>query len=127
MPSGKLTLPNGTILTVEGTTEEVGSLIKLFSEPETHSVRDVVVKKPTDPPKKSRQRKEASGPLGYIRGLKEEGYFGSKRTISDVQEKLEEKGHIYPLTSLSTPLIRLVRSRDLRRLKEAGLWKYVNR
>ena|SRR2546430_2594081 len=127
MPSAKLTLANGTVVAVEGTAEEVGSLVELFSEPETQSVGQVVAKRRVTAAKKTTDRRGASGPAGHIRSLKDEGYFSSKRTISDVRQKLEEKGHIYPLTSLSTPLIRLVRSRDLRRLKEAGLWKYVNR
>ena len=57
----------------------------------------------------------------------EKGYFKSKRTIGDIQKKLEEMGHIYALTSLSTPLIRLTRSKNsaLRRLKENKQWVYV--
>jgi hypothetical protein len=58
--------------------------------------------------------------------LASEGWFKSKRTIGDVQKKLEEKGHIYAMESLSTPLLRLTRNRTLRRIKDKSGWAYVS-
>lgn len=43
-----------------------------------------------------------------------------------MKEKLEEQGHIYPSRELSPALIKLVRDRELRRVKEGGVYKYVN-
>ncbi len=64
--------------------------------------------------------------MGHIRQLKSEGFFGTKRTLGSIQERLEELGHIYPQTSLSPALIKLTKKRELRRLKEKGVWVYVN-
>ena len=66
------------------------------------------------------------GPQQLLRDLAEENWFKSKRTIGDVQKKLEEKGHIYAMQSLSTPLLRLTRSRALRRIKDKSGWAYVS-
>jgi hypothetical protein len=53
-------------------------------------------------------------------------FFKTKRGLGEVQKKLEEGAHIYPVTHLSPVLFRLVGARELRRIKEGGTWKYVN-
>lgn len=73
----------------------------------------------------STRRKE--GVSYYIIELRNDGFFSERRTISDIQEKLEEEGHIYPINHLSTPRRRLVVKKELRRMKENGAWVYVNR
>lgn len=61
--------------------------------------------------------------------LGEEGFFAEPKSLSDIQAKLAEHGWHYPQTNLSTPLIRLVRQRRLRRLQLAEgnkrVWKYA--
>jgi hypothetical protein len=61
-----------------------------------------------------------------IRELRDNDFFTSKRGLGDVQKALEEGAHIYPVTTLSPVLFRMVRGKELRRLKEDGAWKYVN-
>jgi len=61
--------------------------------------------------------------------LGEEGFFAEPKSLSDIQAKLAEHGWHYPQTNLSTPLVRLVRQRRLRRLQLAEgnkrVWKYA--
>jgi hypothetical protein len=61
--------------------------------------------------------------------LAEEQFFTEPRSLSEIQTKLAEHGWHYPQTNLSTPLIRLVRQRRLRRLPiQVGnkrVWKYA--
>jgi|SRR5208282_2612254 len=63
-----------------------------------------------------------------VRALADEGFFGEPRSLADIQGKLAEHGWHYAQTNLSTPLIRLVRQRQLRRLQQAEgnkrVWKY---
>ena len=66
------------------------------------------------------------GPIDYIRELIEQDFFNGKRALGEIKEKLDEEAHFYPATSLSPALVRLVRKRELRRIKEDGSWKYVN-
>jgi hypothetical protein len=60
--------------------------------------------------------------------LAEEGFLGEPRSLAEIQVKLAEHGWHYAQTNLSTPLIRLVRQRQLRRLQLAEgnkrVWKY---
>ena len=73
-----------------------------------------------------KRKKKKEGPTSLISELADEGYFKSKRSISDIQKKLEERGHIYAQSSISPILTRLTRKRTIRRLKEKGTWVYVN-
>ena len=61
--------------------------------------------------------------------LAEERFFAEPKSLSDIQAKLAEHGWHYPQTNLSTPLIRLVRQRRLRRLQlpvgNKRVWKYA--
>ena len=69
--------------------------------------------------------KKQKGLTSLVTELIEEGYFKSKRTLGDIQKKLEERGHIYARTSISPMLTRLTRKRTIRRLKEKKVWVYV--
>ncbi len=74
----------------------------------------------------SGRTQKRKGPQTLIAELADDEYFKSKRTIVDVQKKLEEKGHLYAQDSLSTPLLRLTRRKKLRRIKEKKSWVYVS-
>ena len=65
---------------------------------------------------------------GRIGRLSAEGFFAEPRSLAEVQSALAERGWHYPQENLSTPLVRLVRQRQLRRLQLAEgnkrVWKY---
>jgi hypothetical protein len=126
MAKANLVLCDGTKVAIEGAADEVAILLEKLSgkrkfEPAKKRGKKSIAKKAGTQVK----RKQKEGPLVRIEGLKEEGFFETKRTIAEIQTKLEEKGHIYPQTHLSTPLLRLVRKKKLRRLKEKKGWVYV--
>lgn len=60
-----------------------------------------------------------------INALVESGFFQEPKDLRAVQAGLAEKGHRYPLTSLSSAMLRQVRRRNLRRIKDKKLWTYV--
>ncbi len=55
--------------------------------------------------------------------LADEGFFREPRALSEVQAKLADHGWHYPQQNLSTPLVRLVRQRVLRRLQASDRGK----
>ena len=61
--------------------------------------------------------KKTSGPKGYIRELKDDGFFKKPKTIAEVKAELANRGHHIALTSLSGPLQSLCKDRVLRRHK----------
>jgi hypothetical protein len=128
MAKADIKLPNGTHIQIDGGADDISSIIKLFN-PSNPSPTDGSGKKhrrtkSNDSPKP--QSAKRAGPQQRIEALASENFFKTKKTIADVQSKLEEQGHIYPQTHISTPLIRLARKRTLRRIKEGGTWLYIN-
>jgi hypothetical protein len=124
MPKANLVLPDGTTVTIEGTADEVANLIGRLSGgtlPTSGIGSRTARKRPI-----ARARTRAVGPADHIRELIASNFFNSKRGLGDVQKKLEEGAHIYPITHLSPVLFRLVKAKELRRIKEGGAWKYVN-
>jgi hypothetical protein len=57
-------------------------------------------------------------------GLKEEGYFDKPKALGDITQALEEKGYLYPVTTLSGVVLSLVKNKHLRRKKVEGRWVY---
>jgi hypothetical protein len=129
MAKAELLLQSGTKVFIEGTSEEVKQLLEVYSTSPGTKPKGPAKRRTNASKKRSNSGKslQPKGPLAFIRELKEESFFKAKRTITEIQNKLEEKGHIYAQASLSTPLLRLTRSGELGRLKEGGIWRYVHR
>lgn len=62
-----------------------------------------------------------------LQRLVEEGFFDVPRTATVIREKLAARGHPYPRTSLTNPLLRAVRNHLLDRVKADGVWRYSSR
>ena len=130
MAKATLTLPNGTRISIDGTAEEVARLINFYSEAVKHQPdkKTSASAKPASrtkaPGKKVSSAK--TGPQSYILELKGSGFFKKKQSLGDVQKQLEAEGHIYAQTSLSAPLLRLVRAHELKRIRENDAWLYVD-
>ena len=133
MAKANLTLPDGTTVKIEGTAEEAATLLTRFTGGDQGGGGAPAHRKKASKKKatkkrggKSSTRSKRTGPRDLIRELADEDYFKSKRTLQDVQKKLEEQGHIYAQTSLSNPLLALTKARTLRRLKDKKRWVYVS-
>ena len=132
MAGATLELPDGTKITITGDPHEVAVIVDRLQAKDADGPRKRRPRRktgPTSAPGAARRTDATPRPTGvpaYIRELISEDFFASKQTLKDVQSKLAERAHIYPVTSLSPVMTRLVRNRELRRLKETGLWRYVN-
>jgi hypothetical protein len=129
MPKANLVLPDGTKVTIDGTTEEVATLLgRISGNPPTAPAVGPAPKRrrATNSPKGLSPGGKAKGPKDYVRDLLADDFFKTKRGLRDVQKKLEEGAHIYAVTHISPALFRLVRDKELRRIKEEGTWRYVN-
>jgi hypothetical protein len=125
-------MTDGTTVTIEGTADEVASLLERFSgsKPAKSAVgsgRSERGESFSKAPTKKGAKSRPTGPTDYVRGLVAEGFFATKRGLADIQKELERGAHFYPLTTLSPTMVRLVRQHEVRRLKENGQWMYVNR
>lgn len=127
MPKANLTLPDGTVVTIDGSTQEVAKLLRTFSSTDRFSreKRSRSSRGKREPSAKATPRKR-QGPTAYVLELRDEGFFKGKRYLNEIQKKLEERGHIYARTTLSPVLLGLVKKRELRRIKEKKGWAYVH-
>jgi hypothetical protein len=116
-------LKDGSNVTVRGTPDEVARIIAAVQVSETRypvtsSERNL----------KDGTARTKVGPRADILQLRAHGFFReSPRTIREVKEGLDAQGQIYPVTTLSGALLALVKKRELGRLKQDGVWKYVHR
>jgi hypothetical protein len=118
MAKAIMTTLDGATVTIEGSQDEVAALLtrlggnKPTQEHETGSKTRLPKSKPT--------------PMGLISDLIAEGFFREPRELGAVRLALRERGHFYPVTTLSPLMLRLVRRKELRRIKEKKRWTYVS-
>ncbi len=117
MAIAKIMMPGGISVEVDGTPEEVAAVLADLKTKAPGFSSAVLV------PRSPRIRK---GEIpGLIETLKSEDFFRTPRGLSDIQKKLAELGHHYPVTTLSGAMQVQSRSRNLRRFKQDGKYVYV--
>jgi hypothetical protein len=109
-------MPGGISVEVDGTSDEVSSVLQNLKS--KHAV--------ASPRGRAEKPKRGRGEIpGLIEALKLEEFFKSPQGLSDIQAKLGELGHHYPLTTLSGAMQTQSRNRSLRRFKQQGKYVYV--
>jgi len=128
MAKANVVLPNGTKVEIDGTAEEVAQLLDKIAQQSSGSAptQGRRKRKPGTSRSGIRSTLTKGGVKTLIAELVSEDYFKTKRSLSDIQKKLEERGHIYPITTISPCLTRMTKSRALRRMRENKVWVYVN-
>jgi hypothetical protein len=114
MATAKITMPDGISVEVNGTPEEVISVVE-----------NLKTTQQSKPPVQAGAAKKRGEIPALVEMLKMEDFFRSPRGLGDVQKKLAELGHHYPLTTLSGSMQDQVKRRSLRRFKETGKYVYV--
>jgi hypothetical protein len=131
MSKAVIVRPDGTRVTVEGTPEEVAAMVQRIDDKSKDPTPRRGGRTSLSVPSgrravKAPRRPRPKGPIDYMRDLIEDDFFKTKRGIAEVKDKLEEQAHIYPITTLSPSLFRLVKAKELRRVRENKQWRYVN-
>lgn len=122
----EITLAGGVKVIVDGTPGEIEEVTRRLAGPVADAPRHqkAPLKGRTAPPSVT---KKIPTLKDYVLELRENGLFKKTQGLSDIKEALAADGHVVPITTLSGCMLGLVKSRDLRRIKEDGTWKYVNR
>lgn len=121
MPKATILTKSGATITIEGSKDEVTSIISDFERASTIVTRKEVASKENVRRKETKKRSAASD---LVVDLKEDGFFEKPKGLGDISKALEEKGYLYPVTSLSGVVLGLVQKRVLRRKKQEGKWMY---
>ena len=121
MPKAHITTKAGARITIEGNPEEVALIVRqLHGTPATPKNRSGAISRKDGPSRSSRVT-----PTNLILSLIEDGFFKKPKDLPAVKAALEERGHHYPVTTLPPSLLRLVRTRRVRRIKEKKRWFYT--
>jgi len=116
MAKATITTPRGMQVKIEGAPAEITSLVRELE-------REDAVTNGHKP------RKASSGrvPLvDLIDSLIDGGFFKKPRDLAGIKGALAEMGHHYPVTTLSPAMLRKVRKRSVRRIREDKRWMYVH-
>jgi hypothetical protein len=119
MAKASVRMASGALVTVEGTEDEIVALVMRLEEP-----RDANSERPKANNAKLRQTARVT-PMRLISDLVADGFFAEPRDLGAVRSALKDGGHFYPTTTLSPVMLRLVRKKEMRRIKEKGRWLYV--
>ena len=116
MAKARIKTPEGIAVEVEGTPAEISKVVRELRE-----------KLATGPALRSRERGGGGRILlvNLVASLVDSGFFKKPRSLGDIKNALEEMGHRYPVTTLSPAMLRQVRRRTLRRIREKKLWLYT--
>jgi len=111
----------GAIITIEGTEKEVSNILSQFERSAVVTQIKEMKSKRIIAKKEQKKRMAASD---LIIGLKEEGFFNKPKSLTEIVTAFEEKGYIYPITTLSGVMIGLVQKKLLGRKKVNRKWVY---
>lgn len=114
MAKAQITTPDGISIDLDGTPSEIAAVIA-----------DLKSKQSSAPSRPRAGRVQPQSLIGLIESLIESGFFKQPRALSDIKAALAERGHHYPVTTLSPTMLRQVRKRNLRRLNENKRWVYA--
>jgi len=121
MPKATIKSKTGAVINIEGTGEEISNIISQF---ERSTMISQVKKNQTRKGVFKKEQKKRSAASDLIIELKEDGFFDKPKTLSEIATKLEERGYICPVTTLSGVMIGLVKKKLLGRKKSDGRWVY---
>jgi hypothetical protein len=112
---------SGAVITVEGSQEEVSKILSAYDNSTVVGQAKRAIARTRAA---RRDEKKRDGAADLILNLREEGFFNKPKGLGEVSKALEEKGFLYPTTSLSGVVLGLVKKRELRRKKVDGRWVY---
>ncbi len=118
MAKAHIKRPDGTSIVIEGEPQEVAALVSIIESGTPRKGRAL-----TKPEKRGkRERLSLSDSLLL---LMDEGFYKKPKDLAAVKTALAERGHVYPVTTISPALLRLVQRRYLRRIKQDKRWFYT--
>jgi hypothetical protein len=119
MAKAQIITPDGITIKVDGTADEIASLVSKFR----NAVK--VDARPARAVGKRRKSVQKLQLVDLVDSLMDGGFFRTPRDLAAVRSALAQMGHHYPITTLSGAMLRKVRKQELRRLKQDKRWMYT--
>jgi|SRR5580658_1604528 hypothetical protein len=119
MAKAQIITPDGTQIKLDGTPGDIAQVLRDLKG--TMSPGPTSTKTTTHP----KQKNSKVQLVDLLASLIDGGFFKQPRDLASIKAALAEMGHHYPVTTLSPTMLRKVRTRALRRIKEQKRWMYV--
>lgn len=120
MAKAQIITKTGTKIRIEGDPQEVAAIVR-----QVQGMGPGLAGRPRAAPGAARRAaRQRATPTNLIVSLIDGGFFRKPKDLAAVRGALAEMGHHHPVTTLSPVLLRLVRKRQLRRMKEKNRWLY---
>ena len=117
MAKAQISFPDGTTVRLEGTPDEISAVVDRGRKTQETG-------RPS-PRGKVKARSRPPQLVDLIANLIDGGFFKKPKDLAGVKTALEEMGRHYPVTTLSGAMLRQVRKRNLRRLRQDKRWVYT--
>lgn len=121
MAKATIRTKSGAVISIEGNEREVADILTRFDTTAVVGQAKEAVARARAVKNGEKKRSFASD---LITQLKEDDFFQKPRGLGDIAKALEERGYIYPITTLSGVVLGLVQRRILGRKKLDGRWVY---
>ncbi len=124
MAKAHVKLPDGTVVRVEGTGQEISEFVQKLQGGGARARKGAQVQRV----RHGQAGEKVSRPalVDLLGALIDGGFFKKKpQGLAAVKLALEEMGHCYPVTTLSGAMLTEVRKHNLRRLKQDKRWVYT--
>lgn len=130
MAKATLVLPDGATVALESSDEGIAKILSIYGASISQPITETGTKR------KSRKKKTGKGGAKRVRatGLKSrledliaDGFFKTKKLAREARDALVTKGFSHSPQTVSTELIRLVRSGKLDREKKGRVWVYFSK
>lgn len=116
MAKAQITTPEGFKVDIQGTPKEISAVLEDLK---------TKTKKAELPRRRERATSGRVLLVDLIASLKDGGFFKKPKDLAGIKSALAEMGHHYPVTTLSPAMLKQVRKRNLRRIREKGRWLYT--
>lgn len=120
MARAEITTPSGIRIKLDGTSKEIAEVLDDLQKKEPGKA---ALKRGSS----KKDRSTGGRPLlvDHIASLIDSGFFKKPRDLASIKSTLAEMGHHYPVTTLSPTMLRQVRRKRVRRMREKNRWLYV--
>src|ERR1035441_8261156 len=113
MAKAQIITPQGLHVKIEGTPAEITALVHDLERKHANT---------GSTPRRRKTRAGRTSLVDLIESLVDGGFFKKPRDLGSIKGGLAEMGHHYPLTTLSPAMLRQVRKKNIRRIREQKHW-----
>jgi hypothetical protein len=132
MAKANISTKDGTTIQIQGTAEDIAKIVACLGTQGAGTAPSGIPLAParkkrrgTASAKAKRGGKTKTGPASLVADMIGGGASKKPKVLTAVMSELKQGGHFYTDASIAVALLRAVKRKELRRVKEDDNWAYV--